>query len=451
MKSRRSWRFVPVLLLPALAACIEVSGELGNLRFELPLVDPLVEFESGDRLLVGSRVCPAITAGLQADGTYRVFLGRTEEAAARACFAETVEGPAELDAEGCFSFDAPGEVTWTLTPTGECEWPDDRLRFDVVVASPELRLGFDDWRARAPMRYGSAATVIGLAPGRSVDDLREDPAAPRLVAGNALDTPLLRLDDLDGRLFWTLPEVSLELVGDGVTSVEPIEDDDAGIYEFQLLGELPLRLELGGVARVRATLPDGQLLESPELIGVSATTAASLDLVVLADAETDLPIYAFAEARDSQGRVLHGAPIEWGMQEGALAVTPGDLETEVRTADHALLAANCEPPSPTIVQRRAVLRARLGALEDTVELIWTEEAASPETLEFPFTPDQACLFGDDSGDGETGDEGPGAELGDGCGCTSRGPTSPLTSLLVLLGLGLLRRRPASSLRPLDSR
>src|SRR5690606_25129155 len=113
-------------------------------------------------------------------------------------------------------------------------------------------------------------------------------------------------------------------------------------------------------------------------------------------------------------------------------------------SDYASLGSNCEPPAAVPVQHRAVLRARLGALEDTVELVWWEEAADPETLAKPFSPDEDCLFGDGGVvDSETGADEPGAEIEDGCGCTSGGRATPFSWLLALLGLvGLRRRRHA---------
>ena len=434
----RRWRLCLAALALPLTACA-VPGEFGNLAFDLGTVDPLIEFESGDRVLLGSRICPGV-AEAAVDGGTEVFLG-TQQDDVRACFDESIVGPAQLDADGCLPFDAPGEVTWSLTPTGTCEYEGDQLRFTIVAPDPELRLGFDDWRARAPERIGTDAVVVGLAPGRSLVDFREDPSAPRLVIANALDVPLMRLDDSGGRIYWSLSDVSLALVGEDVTAVEPHEDFDQGIFEFQSPGELPLRMELDGVARVRATLPDGQVLESPELIGVSSVAAASLDLVAVVETETGSPAYAFAELRDAQGRVLHGAVVEWSMEAGALSVTSGYLDNEVRTGEYAMLDTGCEPPSATTIQHSAVLRARYGALEDTVELVWTEEAASPETLDYPFTPDEACLFADDSGEnGETGGDELGADLHEGCGCTGGDRKAPGAWLLALIGLGLLRRR-----------
>jgi hypothetical protein len=84
----RRWRvFIAVLALP-LGACA-IRGELGNIGFDLGTVDPLYEFESGDRVLLGSRLCPEIDEVLHEDGSTRpIFAG--EKATVRACFDESV-------------------------------------------------------------------------------------------------------------------------------------------------------------------------------------------------------------------------------------------------------------------------------------------------------------------------------------------------------------------------
>ena len=436
---RCSLRIVAPLIVAPLLGC-GIPGELGNLEFALGSVDPILEFSSGDAMLVGSRACTSIAVVILDDE--RDALLSYERAAARACYSESVVGPAELDADDCLHFNGVGEVSWSLTPTGECDYLADQLRFNAVAAGPGLRLGFDDWTVRAPAHLSEYYTVIGLAPGRSLADLREDPSAPRLVVAAQLDAPTLRLDDGDTRVFWTEPEVSLALLGEGVTVVEPIDtgwEVAEPIREFRMPGEQPLLLAPGGVARIEATLPDGQVLESPEIIAVPPTVAASLDLIVMVDPNG--PGFAFAEVRDAQGRVLHGAAVEWSVREGALAVTPGSLGSTVRTADYASLDGyGCEPPSTMPTERHAVLRARLGSLEDTVELRWTPAPslppnghAEPPPLQ-PFTPAPNCLFGDDD---EPSAE-PSAEHG--CGCTSTTDSSPISLLLALAGLALIRRR-----------
>lgn len=427
-------------------ACF-VPGDAGELGFDLGLADVLYEFRSGDRMLLGTQLCPHVSMATDDEGK-QVHVMNDEESWLLACMDESLSGGLQFDAERCVLLDTPGELTWTLEATGECEWESDSLRIVVAAASPQLRAGFDDWRLRSggawvPDDY--TIELLGLAPGRTLDDLHEDPSAPRLVAAGQLDTPLLRFDDELGRV-WTrgLP---LALVGEGATIVEPIEvQNDEGFYtisEYVLGDELPLVLEPGAVVRIRASLPDGSQLDTPELIAAPPSAAASLDLVVALVGEKD-PSYAFAEVRDAEGRVLHGAPIEWSVSEGALAVLPGSLDNEARSGDYAIVGLfGCEPPPAQPTERHAILRARIGALEDSVELAWTAMPDEPGIFDLPFEPDPSCMFGDDSGD--SGDDGndevgeAGIDDGSGCGCTSSRESTPFAGF-AWLGLLALRRR-----------
>jgi MYXO-CTERM domain-containing protein len=427
---------VALALITPLAACYQY-GELGKLGFELGVADALYEFESGERVLVGTHLCPRL-----AFANFGIDEGHLVDPSNEHCFSETLAGPAQFDAEHCWMLDSPGEVIWEITATREdgCEpqYSGDRMVLEVVAPSDDLQLGFDDWRVRMPTAPQSVLaddepqTVIGLSPGRTLDDLREDPGAARRVFAGQLDTPMLRLDDDLGRIYFADADVTFELVGEGATPVEPTEPIEPGEYstESRYPGERPLVLDPDAVARVRATLPGGVVLESPELIAVAPSDAASLDLLVML-ADDGVPVAAYAEVRDGQDRVLHAAPIEWGVVEGAIAVFSGHLGNEARTDEYAILSADCEPPSESEpIERHAVLRARLGALEDTVELTWIEPPVEPDDNDLPFEPNPNCMFGDD----------PGVDDG-GCACSTDaesrngGPT-----WLALAALLFVRRR-----------
>ncbi|PRP92825.1 hypothetical protein ENSA5_47380 [Enhygromyxa salina] len=418
-------------LLPTLAACSH-WGEADYLGFGFPdFVDDLVDFESGDLILRGSPLCPEIEFRRDDDGTQR-YLSGDEREALRACFDESISGPAQLDDGGCIHFDGPGEVVWELTPDS-CGDQTERMRFTVVEPDPAAQLGFDEWRLRLVQESVVEGEVLGLAPGRSVEELQESPGAARRVFAGQLDAPLLRLDDSGGRVFWMNSDVSLELVGEGVEAVAPIPSDDPELNEWVMLGEQPLTLAPGSSGRVRATLASGEVYESPELIAVGLTEAASLDLVV---ADT----YAFADVRDAEGRLIHGAPIEWSVVEGALAITPGSLVWELRTGEYATLHdGNCEPAPAEPELRRAVVRARLGALEDTIEYEYlVEPIEEPDFGSLP-EPDEDCMYGEAPETPETPEEQD--EPAEGCGCSSEGGGSPLAPLAFGLGvLALLRRR-----------
>lgn len=436
------------------AGCYHM-GELGNLGFELEIADTLYDFQSGDRVLVGSRICPGIGLGIVDGDPY--LLGEPD----LVCFAESVTGPAQFDAARCWSLDTPGEVVWELTPGDGCfpnypEFLGDRIRVDVAGPTGQPRLGFDDWRVRVPMVNsvfagdGIPQMVIGLDPGRALADLREDPNAPRRVVAGQLDAPMLRLDDELGRLYFADADLVLAFVGAGATAVEPAppSEPEGYVTEIRLAGERPLELAPDAIVRIEASLPGGLVLESPELIAVPSSAAASLDLVVMVGDDGATPYQAYAEVRDGQDRVLHAAPIEWGVSEGALRVYPGDLGQSGRTGEFAEIGSGCEPPSASDpIERHAVLRARLGGLEDTVALTWIEPPEEPDVLDDPFVPDQACMFGDDGtgdGDDEVGDDpggdDPGVDEG-GCACSTERSTGPMSlTWLGLAGLLFVRRR-----------
>lgn len=421
-------RFAIVLSLP-LVACYHQRGELGNLGFDLGIVDTLYEFESGDRVVVGTRACPQLEqANVSADETHPI------DAFNRQCFSESVSGPAQFDDHHCWTLDTIGEVVWEVIPTNldgcHPEYGSDRIVVEVAAPSGALQLGFDDWRLRFPMAVSEfedvPPRVVGLEPEQTLDDLREDPGAPRRVVVGQLDTPMLRLDDDLGRLYFG--DAELELVGEGAIPVG-LPDPETPVGKISLRGERPLVLEAGAIARVRATLPGGLVLESKELIAVPPSDAASIDLVVMLQA--GIPAYAHAQVRDAQGQVLHAAPIEWSVTEGALRVLPGDLDNPARSGDYAVVGGGCEAPSQSeFVERRAVLRARLGTLEDTVELTWVEPPAGPDTS---FTPDPDCEFAP----WWTGDET--------TSCSSTGDRSPTgAAWLALAALLFVRRRRGSS-------
>lgn len=349
-------------------------GQHGNLGLNLDLVDPLYEFQSGDRLIMGSRICPTLGfAKFDGDGDL------VDDTNAH-CFWDTLTGSVDIQPDGCWILGMEGQIVWEWMPTqlAGCEpkYLGDRMIFNVTGVSPAVKLGFDDWRARAAQQIGS---VEGLSPGKTIDDLAVDPDAERRIFSDQIDVPLLQLADPNGRLYFS--DVDLDLaIGPGADAVY-IPDDS-----WRNPGEVPLRLTPGTSVRIRATLPGGAQVDSPPMTAVSPNDAAALDLVVVKD-DDGVPIYAHAQVHDVQNRILHAAPIEWSVIDGALGVYPGALNNEARSADYALLVTQCEPPAASPIQRHATLKASLGQLEDAVELTWTEMTA------VEATPDPACMFG----------------------------------------------------------
>jgi MYXO-CTERM domain-containing protein len=333
-------------------------------------------------------------------------------------------GPGQLDANGCLQFDTASDdkLIWDLTPVvpNTCGERAERLRFEVVDSDKKTRLGFDEWRLRALVMVQDpsfALETIGLAPGRDVEDMLEDPLVARRVFAGQIDVPMMRLSNAKGVVYWTSPEVELEPVGEGLESVTPLTKRD----ETLAPGELAVRLQPGASGRIRATLPSGDTLESPMLVAVTQEQAASLD-VVLIDG------HLIADVRDAKGRPLHAAPIDWNVTQGALGLTVGDLGNHHRTPEYATIETRCErPPETDPEPRRATVRARLGPLEDTVEVEWV---ASPRPASSWVAPDN-CLHGTMPKQPQQG-----------CRC-SAAPTTPAAPLALLAAIPLLaaiRRR-----------
>lgn len=412
-------------------------GEADYLHFDLPeFGDLLAEFRSGDQLLIvgHGQLCPTIAA----EGGLLHVLDDIESTEVRACFDETVSGPGTLNSNGCLDFEGAGVVTWTLTPR-RCGQQPERLRFNLVNPGPDLELGFDEWRLRwlQDHRADAEDQIIGLAPGRTFAELQESSSEQRRVVAGELDVPVMRFDNGVGRAFWLGDDVTFEVVGDGV---QPVPDpNDTFFQHLSNVGAVPVQMEAGSRARVRATLRGELVYESPELLAVTADTARSLDLIAVDQ-------YLFADVRDAEGRLLHAAPIDWSLDDGALVITHGSLANELLTPEFAYWdGASCEkPPSAAPEQRHAVVRARLGELEDTVEVTFLVE---PAVDDVSWSPDPACEYADDSpADDGTGDEGPDADApddADGCSCATQeqgSPTAPPLIASAVVGLIALARR-----------
>jgi MYXO-CTERM domain-containing protein len=84
------------------------------------------------------------------------------------------------------------------------------------------------------------------------------------------------------------------------------------------------------------------------------------------------------------------------------------------------------------------LIARIGELEDRVEVTWTALPEESDEPDQPFEPDETCMFGDEVENDAGGSDDP--NVGDfGCACASD-ERSPTSGGLLLLGLLALRRR-----------
>ncbi len=371
-------------------------------------------------VLEDTLVCPSVHwQGDEIDGW-------DAEALFEACIDQALSEGAEFaEEEGvdCVHLQQPGEVEWSLEPVA-CEAFEedaapvsDRVLFTVVGAS-DVSAHVDQWAER------QALEGLDLQPA---DVLTE----ASLVAEGE---PFRLLEDAELRLFvrlwdeerqqavaWRETDGQVEVVA--TAGEVDLLDEDA-----LATGWVELRMGAGSKAVVKLTV-HGETWEAGTLVATPPDELASLDLVVgyLSDGEGEeerIPWAARAVVLDSSGNPVFGAPVEWSTEGTELALEPGlDADLHLPGDDYAWVLDSCTPPSERLPDRAAVLSARYGTLEDSVEMSWTYTSDLDED-EAEWEPDENCASAS------------------GCGCSSRGARrSGLTLLgLAAMALGVRRRR-----------
>lgn len=388
---------VALAAVVALGGCTSVTSSQRQIRATSVDVTALGFDVVTAPMLVGSVTCPSLACvGLACPPSPGPsFLD---------CFARDAVGAATYDGSGCYTFDTVGVGAWRFFPRN------------------------------------CAANELGYAPVEDrLDFAVIDPAVavPRLVSVEQLTDPLLLPGE--GKAFpsdWAQPEgLPWRLAGPfGMTpalydhSVYGIEVQVG--YRIDLSG---LAVEGGGVTAVRhadqrwitVTAAQGQAAELrlevdgyrwPEpvasVVGVSSAEAASLEVVVGYYepwlGARPVPVGARAVVRDAQRRLLWGAPVQWSLDEGLLAVGRFE-EAALPSPDYLLLSDVCVPPEENVGDHRAVVRATLGDLSATAEVAWTVAELPPWHGDEPFAPSELCVEGEappapvDSGSAPTPD------------------------------------------------
>ncbi|WP_224196736.1 MYXO-CTERM sorting domain-containing protein [Nannocystis pusilla] len=396
----------------AASGCTGPNSEDGHLHVSLrPLFYSAVHQPSGLRALLGSKVC--FDAGIPAsDDTW--FEG------IEACYDMAIAGVPIADGD-CVILDQPSGVRIDYTPRADC--PFDEAEFELLPDRFRVEgVPVDGLRARLEWHMEHWAEHLAERLSSRPADLIPGADEPlRLVPDVLVGFPINVIDAAGERVGWDLSQgrVLEAKGGDPARTLAPIEDTDA-LWPVRVgAGEQStLTLEVAG-----AVLPVATVVATP------VEQAASLEIVA---AVGDEPFGARAIVRDGEGRVILGAPVEWSLVEGELALMPVD---DFTPPEYTIVADDCVPPPTAAESRRAVLRARLGELSDELEIEWT--AMPPEEVrDEPFSPNPACQ----RGTGPAGDDG----LGDrGCNCASTagagGGSGAWLAALALM-LGARRRR-----------
>lgn len=192
---------------------------------------------------------------------------------------------------------------------------------------------------------------------------------------------------------------------------EPDEELPDPLPPSELLGQLS-----AGQGFDSSLLVRGQSLAMPPVEAVPASHVTQLSLVPVygegnGEREWGQPIGVLALTYGAEGERLVGAPVEWSLTRGRLALTPD--------ADGAVLEDICRDPGQTPAWRGATVEASLGQLVASVDLEWVSLPSDREQ----HTAEQRARC-----------------TGASCNCSSTpAPSAPLLSLASLLGLLLLRR------------
>ncbi len=419
-------RHTPLLVLLLLAAaCHTAQTEQRTLDLAVEPIfhsnaDPL---GSGDQILQGSRICFEIDAVL-ADGSW-VTLDTPS-----ACYDTTLVGP--IEGEGlCATLEQTGWVGADYTPRDQCPYESvrsfvvpDRIRLEVV---PPI-----DLRAKIEWPLESVAQR-GLHPGPRgafPSDWITPPGEPlRLVPDREVGFAIVVTDSEGRPIAWDPSQGELLAMSSGGATRSVGVDPDVGSW--------PIASEVGSVTRFALARP---MVAQPVIEVVAAEAPASIEIVAAYETSREFsdpawgnPIGARAVVRDAHGNVVVGAPVEWDLVEGQLALTHewGPLSPP----EYVDLHDGCVPKPTEAEPRRAVLRARLDELEDTLELEWT--ARPPGRRPTSFSPSEGCVFASP----------PEAEPR-GCGCSSA--PAPVSALVLGPWLLLLLRRRLTGQYPLGS-
>ncbi|MFH1466403.1 MAG: hypothetical protein ABIO70_18615 [Pseudomonadota bacterium] len=405
--------FLLALLLSGCQA--RFHSEQGQWGFEDPELAAEANTGFGDDmpLLAQTEVCP--TPYWELDEV----AGWTDVELFATCVSQGIQGDAAFTQDGaCLQVGDAGEVVWTLDPL-TCDAPfaagqepvADRVVLTVVdpsAVSAHLDPWADDY----------ALANLDLVPQ---DVLTADALPPE-------GEPWLLLEGTEVWLYAQLLDEAGQPVGwrgsEGGFAVDGTAErlDDEGLPG----GWIGLRLAAGDEASLTLQIRD-QAWTLGSVMGVAVEDIASLDVVVAfapteAGGQVHSPWAARALLRDAGGWPILGAPVQWSVLSGRLAVEPGPGDdTRLPGPDYAWVTDACQRPSRTVGARHAVLEASYAGFTDHVELDWTmtEEMVGDDE---GWEPDAHCT-------------------GPGCGCASGGSQRSGALLLALaLPLLALRRR-----------
>ena len=288
---------------------------------------------SGGPVLVGERTCPDLVCLLQ-DCNERA----PEDGGVAACFSHSVSGASFAD--GCLDFDAPGEVIWALDAVACQPEPDAGVplvgdRFVFRAVGPEAVVP-----VQAPQIEALAAAFLADGGVIAEPAAPADLAAPRdelcIVEGGRapVSAVLLAVED----------QAAVAVEGDSLV----VEDVAPTPESVRVQDGWLLEADPGATASLRL-LTNAASFDVARIEGVPLGEAASMSLFAYYWTSPDepgatAPAAAQALVQDAQGRPLDGAPVEWTLVQGDLALARSSAWPPVEAALALLAVATLAVP-----------------------------------------------------------------------------------------------------------
>lgn len=430
-------RRVPKLLLMAMlsSSCFPVSpvSEGGTLTLRSTGVsgglDPLGGFTAHDTILAGTLLCPDVACRGDCPAPVAEDGGEDAEVVSD-CFNTTVSGAALLEGR-CIRLAGDGVLDWGFTPT-PCAANE---RAYAPLPDHFIFTSIDPGRVRA--RVVSALEILaqreidavdGLVRLDAPDTLPADWSARgplQVFADRPITLPLGLIDESDNEVMFRPDDAALELLG----------DDGIGVWSASAVA--PLVTIAAGSSATLALTVNGARFPMPPVTGVGVGALTDLSVVRFrappSDARSAQTFVMRGIVRTSDGAMVIGAPIQWRVREGRIALDPSVAIYDGRTfltdaSDKPpdvewAAAVDCQaPPGPEAAaeERSAIVEARIDGLSTTFSLQWTVAAAPSAAARDAFRPSSLC---------------PRPE-----GCSCRTQTTPPALLGALVLFGVARRR-----------
>lgn len=312
---------------------------------------------------------------------------------------EVAVSGADADMSGCHTVELGAPLTYTFTPQG-CDRALESLAVEAVAAA-EVRARFNPSLTHAEELddgyFGNPIVTQGAeAPPLAL----ENPL--QLLAASAVGIGIDVVEDATGaRVGWNSSPATFTI--EAITGDAPMISGDARRPQFAA----------GAAgARARATL-NLATTDFPlaDVVVVGPEVIDHLEIMALfADAgdEGRVPYGFEAHLVDADGKLIHGAEVEWEIVDGNLAI---ESDEDNPKSPIVGVTETCAPRDPAAT-RSGVIKASSGAHKASLDLSWR---------------------------GYTGD---GSDLPrcEGCGCRGGDPTGLGGLALGLCALGLRRRR-----------